>query len=258
MDWRLLHQPPPVWCHSIAISSWGYRVVTIDHPYDASIVELPDGSIIYSAYASDIPTDTTSAYLQGIRVKDIKFVTGAFSQPSEKIGLYGHSLGASAQTEVLKSDTTCKYVAGCNLDAKLQPPVGPNGLGNSSVTKKSYMFFAHDNHTIASDPSLTAFWNTTDLLTPHDPRLSVEIPETIHNSFIDLPLVFDVSGVRAVNESYFETLVDTIDGPREIHDITSYVREFFDWTLRGVEVHPLLDGPSEDFPDVLFVRKAGY
>lgn len=241
-----------------AISSWGYRVVTIDHPYDASIVEFPDGSIIYSAYSSGAPTEATSAYLQSIRVKDIEFVTGEFAQTSEKVGLYGHSLGASSQTEVLQSDTTGKYVAGCNLDGKLQPPTGPDGLGSSAAQNKSYMFFAHENHTIASDPSWTAFWNTTDLLTPNDPRVSVELPSTIHNSFTDLPLVIDAAGVRSVNESYFEALIDTINGPREIHDITSYVREFFDSALKGVETHPLLDGPSDDFPDVLFVRKAGY
>ena len=120
------------------------------------------------------------------------------------------------------------------------------------------MFFAHDNHTIASDPSWTAFWNTTDLLTPNDPRVSLELSNTIHNSFTDLPLVIDVAGIRSVNESYFETLIDTIYGPREIHDITSYVREFFDWTLKGVESHPLLDASNSSFPDILFVRKAGY
>ena len=241
-----------------AIASWGYRIVTIDHPYDAAIVEFPDGTIIYSAYASGAPTDATSAYLQSIRVKDIEFVTGVFSKTSEVVGLYGHSLGASSQTAVLQADTTGKYVAGCNLDGKLQPPVGPTGLGNSSEIKKSYMFFAHDNHTIASDPSWTAFWNTTDLLTPNDPRVSLELSNTIHNSFTDLPLVIDVAGIRSVNESYFETLIDTIYGPREIHDITSYVREFFDWTLKGVETHPLLDASNSSFPDILFVRKAGY
>lgn len=240
-----------------AISSWGYRVVTIDHPYDASVVEFPDGSIIYSAYSSGAPSDATSAYLQSICVKDIEFVASVYSEASEKVGLYGHSLGASSQTAVLQADTTGKYIAGCNLDGKLQFPVGPNGLG-SSDQRKSYMFFAQDNHTIASDPSWTAFWNTTDILTPDDPRLSVELPKTIHNSFTDLPLVIDVAGVRSINESYFEALIDTINGPREIHDITSYVHEFFDWSLKGNQTHPLLDGSSSAFADVVFVRKAGY
>ncbi|TGO25304.1 hypothetical protein BPAE_0083g00370 [Botrytis paeoniae] len=240
-----------------AISSWGYRVVTIDHPYDAAAVEFPDGTIICSAYASGAPTDATSAYLQSIRVKDIEFVTGVFSETSEVVGLYGHSLGASSQTAALQADIIGKYVAGCNLDGKLKPPVRPIGLGNSSEIKKSYIF-AHANRTIASDPSWTAFWNTTDLLTPNNPRVSLELPKTIHNSFTDLPFVIDVAGVRSVNESYFETLIDTIYGPREIHDITSYVREFFDWTLKGIETHPLLDASKSSFPDVLFVRKAGY
>lgn len=245
-----------------AISSWGYRVVTIDHPYDASIVEFPDGTVILSAYASDIPTDATSAYLQGIRVEDIAFVTSIFSpDPAEVIGLYGHSLGASSEAEVLQADATGKYIAAANLDGKLQPPTGPDGLGITEPEEaqaKAYMFFARDNHTIASDATWTAFWNTTDLLTPTDPRVMVEIPGTIHNSFTDLPFVIDVSGVRSVNESYFTTLIDTKYGPRELYDITSYAREFFDWQLKGVETHPLLDEASDDFPDVLFIKREGY
>ncbi|KAF5878062.1 putative paf acetylhydrolase family protein [Botrytis fragariae] len=205
------------------------------------------------AYAGGASTYATSAYLQSIRVKDIEFVTGVFSETSEVIGLYGHSLGASSQTAVLQADTTGKYVAGYNLDGKLQPPVKPTGLD-----QKIYMFFAHDNHIIGSDPSWTAFWNTADVLTPNDDRVSPELPKTIHNSFTDLPFIIDVAGVRSVNESYFETLIDTIYGPRDIHDITSYVREFFDGTLKGVETHPFLDASNSSLPDVLFVRKAGY
>ncbi|TGO85213.1 hypothetical protein BPOR_0419g00040 [Botrytis porri] len=101
-----------------AIASRGYSVVTIIHPYDAEIVESPDETIIYSAYASGAPTGATSVYLQSIRVKDIEFVASVFSETSEVVGLYGHSLGASSQTAVLQADTTGKYVAGCNLDGK--------------------------------------------------------------------------------------------------------------------------------------------
>ncbi|KAL1887405.1 hypothetical protein Sste5346_010246 [Sporothrix stenoceras] len=241
-----------------AISSWGYRVVTIDHPYDASVIEFPDGTVLYSYYASDVPTDETSLFLQSIRVQDIAYVASVFGQPDEKIGFYGHSLGASSQTAVLQNDTTGTFVAGLNLDAKLQYPSGPLGLGGADSPAKTYMFIAHDNNTIASEPSWAAFWNTTNLLTPEDPRLAIEIPGTIHNSFTDLPFVVDAAGIRGVNESYFTTLIDTKSGQRELHDITSYAREFFDWTMKGNTTHPLLDGPSEEFTDVLYVKREGF
>lgn len=40
-----------------SLASRGYVVVTVDHPYDASIVEFPDGSVIFEA---DIPENTTN------------------------------------------------------------------------------------------------------------------------------------------------------------------------------------------------------
>ncbi|OAR02783.1 hypothetical protein LLEC1_04076, partial [Akanthomyces lecanii] len=54
------------------LASHGYVVITIDHPYDAEIVEFPDGTVIRG------PDDTTSesATLRNLRVRtgDISFV----------------------------------------------------------------------------------------------------------------------------------------------------------------------------------------
>lgn len=38
-----------------SLSSQGYVVITIDHPYDASIVEFPDGSVVRGTNISTIP-----------------------------------------------------------------------------------------------------------------------------------------------------------------------------------------------------------
>ncbi|KAJ5112862.1 hypothetical protein N7456_001396 [Penicillium angulare] len=240
------------------ISSWGYRVVLIDHPYDASVVQFPEGDIVYSYYASDIPTDAISQFVQDIRVKDIPFVAKTFGQPGEKIGFYGHSLGASCETAVLQNDTTDTFIAALNLDGKLVGNTGDLGLGVAGSPARSYMFIGHDNHTVPSEPSWVALWNTTAQLTPDDARVAVDIPGTIHNSFNDLPLVIETAGVRSINESYFTTLIGTKNGLREVQDISAYAREFFDWTMKGNATHPLLDGPNPEFPDVVYGQKAGF
>lgn len=50
-----------------SLASEGYVVVTVDHPYDADLVEFPDGSIIESA---NIPDDQTSELIKLVDVSD--------------------------------------------------------------------------------------------------------------------------------------------------------------------------------------------
>ena len=49
-----------------SLASHGYVVVTVDHPYDANVVEFPDGDIVLAAYIND--TNTT-AIEQNIQVR---------------------------------------------------------------------------------------------------------------------------------------------------------------------------------------------
>lgn len=55
-----------------SLASEGYAVVTIDHPYDASIVEFPDGSFVRNA---NISTDDDAALEQVIQVGTVKIDT---------------------------------------------------------------------------------------------------------------------------------------------------------------------------------------
>ena len=60
------------------ISSTGYIVVTIDHPYDAGIVTFPDNSTILPA---NITTDDQIVLSLNTRAKDISFVLDQLSRP---------------------------------------------------------------------------------------------------------------------------------------------------------------------------------
>ncbi len=47
------------------LASYGYAVITIDHPYDSPIVEFKDGSVIYGI---DIPDNNTKAAEESVNV----------------------------------------------------------------------------------------------------------------------------------------------------------------------------------------------
>ena len=55
------------------IASLGYVVITIDHPYDASIVEFPNGKIV-KGVDIDESNDTTLALATKVRAADANFV----------------------------------------------------------------------------------------------------------------------------------------------------------------------------------------
>lgn len=111
-----------------SVSSAGYIVVTIDHPYDADIVEFPDGSYITGL---NFTTDAEFNLDLDTRVKDMSFVLDELSKASviealipgakhglnvESVGMFGHSLGGATAASAMLSD--CRIVGGINLDGQ--------------------------------------------------------------------------------------------------------------------------------------------
>jgi hypothetical protein len=68
---RLLYSALLQW-----IASAGFTVIALDHPYDADIVEFPDGALITSA---NITTDAQLAVALKSRVQDSSFVLDQLS-----------------------------------------------------------------------------------------------------------------------------------------------------------------------------------
>lgn len=81
-----------------AIAKAGYVVVTIDHPYDADIIQYPDGKVI----TTDHEINITDAELVAIRVEDVSFVLDQLSDKkiareivpydidTSSVGMYGY------------------------------------------------------------------------------------------------------------------------------------------------------------------------
>src|SRR5262249_19161994 len=104
------------------LASRGYLVAAINHTYDATAVEFPDGRLEKSLFGSHLTSYThsdaqTLAFVAAVRLADIKFVLdtlqrlaaegdGPFTGKLDlsRIALAGHSLGGLTTILGLQSD----------------------------------------------------------------------------------------------------------------------------------------------------------
>lgn len=232
------------------ISSSGYRVVTIDHPYDADIVAFPDNTTILAA---NISTDAQILLALDTRVKDISFVLDQLRTPSisdrlvpgtrhnlgvSKVGIFGHSLGGATAAEAMLYDS--RLAGGLNLDGTFFGSVVSRGLN------RPFLLFGHEGKNTTSDSSWGEIWPK---LTGWKRELMLE--DSAHYTFSDLPDVVDVLGIREELPSEVGQLLGTVDGKRALEIVTIYVTSFFDFVLKGKR-SGLLDRPSAKFPEVTF------
>jgi len=234
-----------------SIASAGYFVVTIDHPYDADVVEFPDGELVF---APNISTDADIELAVRTRAQDASFVIdelkersaardffpGASCAPdTDKVAMFGHSLGGAATAAAMLNDT--RILGGANLDGTFFGPVVEQGLD------RPFLIFGNQDHNRSTDESWAAIW----------PRLrgwkvELQLRESQHLTFSDGPLLVKVLGLGGRLSKEAESLLGTLDGGRALEIVRTYGIAFFDFVLRGVEGR-LLRGADERFPEVVFV-----
>ncbi|MFE9737944.1 alpha/beta fold hydrolase [Streptomyces sp. NPDC006477] len=91
---------------AIELASYGWTVVTVDHPGDASEVEFPETRpgrrrVRETALRPDLDAATFRTMVD-TRVADLRFVLDALGL--ERVGLYGHSAGGTAVAQALHED----------------------------------------------------------------------------------------------------------------------------------------------------------
>ena len=233
------------------VASRGYRVVMLDHPYDADIVTFPDNSTVLGI---DFEDDSIPLVVE-TRAKDISFVLDQLSHQKisrklfpgtscgsrvTKAGVFGHSLGGAAAAEAMLRDK--RLVGGINLDGSMFGKVVDKGL------RRPFMIFAHDGKNITTDPTWEAIW----------PKLTgwkreLMLTRGAHYTFSDLSHVLNVLGYGEMLPAEAAELLGTINGGRALEVVTTYVAGFFDRTLKGKNVE-ILDRPSKVYPEVKFGR----
>lgn len=232
-----------------SIAAAGYLVVSLDHPYDADVVEFPGGSLVTG---SDISDDELEAAL-ATRVEDIAYVhrqlgnqsfanaliagyRGGCSNSLSRTAIVGHSFGGAAAAAAMLRLPSIR--GGVNLDGSMFGSVLTKGLS------RPFLLVGHDNKTQETDPSWKATWPNL-----RGWKKELEVKGAAHYSFSDLPLVIETLGLQGHLPQEDGQLLGNIEGNRMMNLTVSYVTSFLDFVLKDKANGVLFRGT--DFPEVL-------
>jgi hypothetical protein len=240
--------------------SHGYVVAAIDQPYAAAMVVFPDGReaayderwdpphsafmdahIPYLAHDAIFTLDQLAAVNRG-EPDDI--LTGRLDLG--RAGLVGHSLGAIVGGEA------------CRLDPRLRAAVLEEGFMPADVVRtglqQPVMFITRDADSMRLERRTAGGWPETDIRETLDTMRAVYERLPGDGYYIQVPGMFHLDMTDA---PFFSSLISwpgfsgPIGGDRAHRIVNAYSLAFFNRELRD-QTTPLLDGPSERFPEVLF------
>ena len=223
------------------LASRGYVVASVDHTYEATAVEFPDGRIVRSVLGSHwdntLRTDEqSSSFAVSVRVGDLRFVvdelgrlnadpSGPFGGKLDpaRVAIAGHSLGGMTALPALLQDP--RFKAGVLIDG------WPDTLTTPTETPVLILAAGHEQWTEGE----RALWNNL-----RGPRLAVNLRGAEHLTPSDL--------VWRAKDGIKTGAMGT---DKTIAAIRSYIATFLDAYLRGQPMTPLLSGPSSEYPDAV-------
>lgn len=214
------------------LASRGYVAATVDHAFESRATKFPGG--VLPCRACDLPKQIGNAPIALNRGTDLSFVLSRLRDnplvDQRRVAVVGHSMGGSGAATMMRANPLVD--AGVNLDGELAPPdpldrpfllVGSSELGHQPGG--------------TFDPSWDAVW----------PRMSgwkrwLSVTDSDHFAFTDLDLLAKQAGVEPPTP---------LDPAHAIRLTRAYVGAFLDQHLRGIPQR-LLDGPTSEFPEVVF------
>lgn len=237
-----------------SVASRGYLVISIDHPYDAFVVEYPDGTLIYGLnFTTDAQYDLDLA----TRVQDVSFLLDQLSAndsvqhviPGAKCGLnvshvamFGHSFGGATTAEAMLSDS--RIAGGLNMAGTFYGSVVNLGLD------RPFMIFDIPSGTRLNYGNYAETWSHL-----RGWKLELSLINAEHYTFMDIPLLTRLLGWLPSNSTStgLGSVIGTLDGVRAFDVITTYVTAFVDFVQKGVE-SSILRAPSALYPEVSIVE----
>lgn len=176
------------------LSSFGYVVLTIDHPYEAMVTQLADGRIVTP---KEVFLENDPDLLQfmenrlDLRIEDVRFVIDQISNAEgstddffssldqNRIVATGHSLGGASAAAAMAVDSRIKAAANIDgtLYGELPEPIEPRPfLLLESKKDNSGQFLRYEE-------------GNQQLFRQFDGGYRYEIAEADHYSFTDAPLL---------------------------------------------------------------------
>lgn len=233
-----------------AVASHGFTVISIDHPYDGTIVEYPDGHAVFDI----IDANNTQLLTKdvGVRAQDASFVIDQLANSTvaarlttrpegtfdtDKVAMFGHSLGGATTAAATANDS--RIVGGVNLDGAFFGDVINTGLS------KPFLLFTHENIT---NPTWDEIWPRLQGF-----KLQLELANSTHNTFTDAAADIQALGLTDLGNKLIPAL-GSLQGDRAVDIVSAYVSAFAKFVLEGDE-DDILRGPSGAYPEVSFTRQ---
>lgn len=227
----------------------GYVVVAIDHPYDALVVEFPDGHAVIGL--NKTLTMDEVELLVTVRAQDLSFVIDELGRRYDTtinttdVVALGHSLGGATVAEAARNDSRIK--GGINIDGRL---FGSMEKQNTTLSKP---FLQCASEASGSDP----YWRWEEewerLL---GWKLELVLSGAAHSTFIDLPLIAEVLGIREQLGEEGKQLFGMVDGVKGLEVVVEYVSAFAGFVLKGQNSSLLGSHGDDRFPEVVVRRYA--
>jgi dienelactone hydrolase len=222
------------------LASQGYAVAAVGHTYEAPIT-FPDGRTTECLACVEEDTETSARN----RAVDLSFVldelTGddavwedadfpyEVSIDAERVAVGGHSIGGAGSHRAMLADE--RFDAGFNLDGTFF------ALDPHRLDRPFMMVGGGDDHgSPGQDCSWDQAWTKLDGW-----KRWISVTGTTHSSMTDFGPIGEQAGLNQ----------DDLDGFRSNAISRALVTGFVDTHLRG-EAAPVLDGPNEDWPELVF------
>lgn len=234
-----------------AIASYGFTVITTDHPTDSNIIEYPDGHAIYPKVNTTAGPDDVAELVE-VRAADALFIIDQLSNATamaelgvntcfaRRVAMLGHSLGGATAVHAAGKDSRIR--AAINWDGAFWNPIPSSGISQPVQL-------------VSSERDVDASWEAA---WPQfkGPKLWTKIAGLMHMGFIEVKTMLKAAGQ---DSNVFPELLGTI-GPDELNSIlTAYTTEWMKGALVGKIGGPLLEGKQpERFPAVSILEKDGY
>jgi hypothetical protein len=246
------------------VASHGYIVVVLSHPYCLDVIVFPDDRIARMASQCDLPIYIDE--VGNVWVGDALFVLDQLTvlndedrllgghMDLERVGMFGHSFGGATSAEAAYRDQ--RILAAINMDGLMFGGVIENGITQPfmmMLSDKSWQEPGPDRFGMSQeewDASLGEFSTQTTTLCESSQACYIwMLPDSGHDYFGDVGLLAPLG--NRDDWQFSAMMLGHVDA-RRAHEITSiYIVAFFDKHVKGEDV-PLLDGSSDDYPEVEF------
>lgn len=223
------------------LASRGYVVASVNHTYEATAAQLPDGrlakSMVGNHFGHTLQLDDKATWFAvAARLSDLKFVMdelqrlnssrgGPFTDKLDlsHVALAGHSLGG--MTALLGMEMEPRFHAALSIDGVI-----PGSLFGASSKPVLLMFTGRDPW----DTDTCRLWGQLQ-----GPRVALNLKGTEHLTASDA--VWLAKGAVQAGPEGMEKTVAAI---------RDYVAAFLDVNLNSSSSDPLLSGASSEYPDV--------